>query len=272
MAANGVTLHRKDAVQDKAFAENSRFSQTAPPGFAAAAAAAAVAAADAGIHTPTPRSAAAAAELAAARAGTRPATPWPTAAANAGAAAGADALPATPRSTYATQPYIQPMIGGNSSMTQAHHPSMTLHYMPGHGNLLPFVHGHGAPPQTMTRMPPPQPLLPPQPQMQPPHSQAPPPHPQMQPPPSQAPPPPPQRPPPPLPHHWAVPTIRCVPSDRLTMPRVIPRMISNDMPRGQMGHLLPMMPSQDRRQFPAFRATTPSGQAGANLLCKIIQA
>ena len=43
-------------------------------------------------------------------------------------------------------------------------------------------------------------------------------------------------------------------------------MISNDMPRGQMGHLLPMMPNQDRRQFPAFRATTPSGQAGGQFI------
>ena len=158
IAADCGTLHHKNAVQNEAFEENSRCSQIAPPGFAAAAAAAAVAVADAGAHTPTPRSAAAAAEIAAARAGIRPATPWPTGAASAGAAAGNDRRPATPWSTYATQPYIQPMMGGNSSMTQAYHPSMTLHYMPGHVNLLPFGQGHGAPTQTTTRMPPPQTL------------------------------------------------------------------------------------------------------------------
>ena len=92
-AAHGVTSHRRDAVQNTAFAENSRFSQTAPPGFAAAAAAAAVAAADVGAHTATPWSAAAAAEIAAARAGTRPAIPWPSAAANAGNAADTNAQP-----------------------------------------------------------------------------------------------------------------------------------------------------------------------------------
>merc|ERR1711940_487994 len=104
---------------------------------------------------------------------------------------------------------------------------MTLHYMPNHGILLPLVHGmaigQGTQPPPMTRMPPPQ-------------TQTPPPQSQVQPPPPSQ--------PPPLARHGAAPTIRCVPSDQL-MPRSIPRVISDDRTTGQMGHSLPMMPSQD---------------------------
>ena len=251
--------------RESAFAEKSGLSQIAPPGFAAAAAAAAVAAADAGAHTATPGvptavaertavnagerlaapwPAAAAAEFITANAGARPATPWSSTVTNNVAAADAGARTATPWPTYATQPYLQPLEGGSNGITQAHHPSMTLHYMPNHGILLPLVHGHGTQPPPMTRMPPPQ-------------TQTPPPQ-------SQVPPPPPSQ-PPPLARHGAAPTIRCVPSDQL-MPRSIPGVISDDRTTGQMGHSLPMMPSQDRRQFPAFKAAAAGVQGGGQFL------
>ena len=248
-----------------AFAEKSGHSQIVPSGFAAAAAAAAVAAADAGAHTATPGvpnavaesnavntgehitapwPAAAAAEFNAANAGARPATPWSVNVTNNAAAADAGTRTATPWPTYDTQPYVQPMEGGSNGMTQAHHPSMTLHYMPNHGILLPLAHEHGTQPPPMTHMPPQQG------QAAQPQSQRPPP---------------PTAQPPPLTRHGTAPTIRCVPRDQL-MPRVIPREVSEDRPTGQMGHSLPMMPSQDRRQFPAFKAAALGAQAGAQFL------
>ena len=69
-ATHDATSNREHAVHNTAFAGNSQFSQTAPPGFAAAASAAVVAAASAGAHTATPWSAAATAETAVARPGT----------------------------------------------------------------------------------------------------------------------------------------------------------------------------------------------------------
>ena len=280
------TLRVIEASKDKAIAENAKFSQAVPPGFAAAAAAAAVAAADAGAHPVSQFPANAAGEIAAATdAGVRPDTPWAVttgfnaAAANAGATialdaavANADARASTPWSTYATQPYIQPIMRGNSTMAQMHVPSMTLHYVPRQGILLPLVQGHSAVSHTMTHVPPHQTMV--APQLQPPPApaqmmmpQMQPPQPLVQPPPPKQPPPPPMQaprphshpPPPPLKRQGEKQAIRCVPSDRLTMPRTIPRIINMEMPRGQMGHSLPMAPSQDIRQFPQLKATITGG-------------
>ena len=266
--ANGITLHRYDAVQERAFAQTLNVAQAVPPGFEAAAAAAAVAAADAGAPTAIPWPATATAGNDANAPRTRPATPWPDAAAHAGAPPDARAHPGTSWSTYATQPYIQPILGGNNSMTQSHQPSMTLHYMPSHGFLLPVVHGHGPQPATMTRMPPPQPLLPQQLQAQQLPSQMPPPP----PPPAHPPPPPSTQPMPPLlPRQGTAPTIRCVPSERLIMPKIIPEVINNDMPRGQVGHSLPTMTNQNIRQFPAFKSNVPEGQQSGQIMMQNLQ-
>ena len=282
--ANGITLHRYDAVQERAFAETLNVSQTAvPPGFEAAAAAAAVAAADSGAHTATPWPAAATAKnaatiphtrpatpwsAAAANTGavntiphTRPATPWPAAAADAGTAPDARAHPETSWSAYNTQPYIQPIVGGSNSMAQTHHPSMTVHYMPSHGFLVPVVHGHGLQPPTMTRMPPPQPLLSQQLQPQPLPLQM------LPPPPLQAHPPPSAQPPlTPLTRQGTTQTIRCIPSERLIIPKILPGTISNDMTGGHRGHSLPTMLGQNIQQFPACKSNMPKGQQAGQIM------